>query len=247
MLDAYLDGLLSEPDRRTFESRLSGDSLLAGEVACQRRINATLSSLFNAPALGRVSARIASRTLAVRKTARAAPPLGRIGRSVAIAAVIGLAAFSALQIWREFAPRPAFDPYKPQPWRSFERVYHDTVAAGFNPRWVCKDDREFANTFRKRLGQSLALIPPPPGIAWAGVDYCNSITPSTTLVLARVYGEEVIVLVDRAKRDKLQVLPPGSDLNLFRREVGDLVLYECSTFDRPFLLDLFYQPGLTAP
>ena len=75
-----------------------------------------------------------------------------------------------------------------------------------------------------------------------GLAYPNTITPRTIALLARVHSEEVVVFVDRVRADPGQSLPQGSGLNLHRRRVGKLVLYELSRLDRPFLLDLFYQP-----
>ena len=51
-LDAYLDGLLDEEDRRAFEERLESDETLRREVELQRRIDENLRSRFGPP--GRV-------------------------------------------------------------------------------------------------------------------------------------------------------------------------------------------------
>jgi hypothetical protein len=101
--------------------------------------------------------------------------------------------------------------------------------------------------FCRRLGQALLLLPPPPGVAWAGLDYCNSISPRTMFVLAWVKGEKVIVFADQAESDKGQTLPLESGLHLFRRHVGNLVLYECTPLDQPLVLDQFYIPDTLGP
>ena len=155
--------------------------------------------------------------------------------------------FGLYRIWSFVQPRPVIDQYAPQPWRSLEKVYHDTVAGGFKPNWVCKNDREFKAAFQRRLGQALLLPPPPPGVAWAGLDYSNSITPQTMFLLTWVRGKEVIVFADRNEFDKGQSLPPESGLHLFRRQVGKLVLYECTPYDQPSVLEEFYIPDIVGP
>jgi hypothetical protein len=240
MLEAYLDGLLQGEERAAFLPGLEQDSALAGQVALQRRIDASLSRLFIAPAGGDL------RVLAADARApRKARPL-RVG-VLAVAAIIGLVAVGALQFWSEFRVRHLDRRYPPKPWRGMAQVYEETVARGFKPNWVCKDDEEFATAFRRRLGQGLAVLSPPPGIAWAGVDYTNTISSLTMTVLAHVHGEKVIVFADRKARDKAATLPPGSTLHAFRGEAGDLVLYEVTPHPRPFLLDLFFIPGVRVP
>ncbi len=248
MLDRYLDGLLGGQERASFERRLAGDSAIAGEIACQRRIDACLDRLFAPPGLQEMGSRIAAVVwTAPPRVVSAARPVVRV-RVLAVAAVIGVLAVLGLQLWSELRPGRTGDPYAPQPRRSVAQVYVDTVDSGFRPNWVCKNEREFTTAFHRHLGQGLAFVSPPPGIAWAGVDYCNSISPSTMTVLAHVRGQPVIVFADRASVDKgATTVPPGSALRLFRREVGGLVLYECTPHDQAYLLDLLYAPGMDAP
>jgi len=58
---------------------------------------------------------------------------------------------------------------------------------------------------------------------------------------------ETIVLADRASFNKEQALPAESGLHLFSRQVGDLVLYECTPLDQPSILDDFYLPDIAGP
>jgi len=67
-------------------------------------------------------------------------------------------------------------------------------------------------------------------------------------LMATVDGEHSVVLVDRLISDKPLEVRPGSGLNLFRREMGTLVLYEITPLPGPRLLDLAYpappeEPG----
>jgi hypothetical protein len=252
LIDAYLDDLLEETERAAFERGLESDARLRAEVEGQRRIDGALGRLF-APPVGNA---LASRITTLVRESILAPnrrPVVRMParvsrwRRLAIAAALTMGVVGLYRLWDFVQPSRPRDIYAPQAWRSFEKVYRDTVAGGFKPGWVCKNDREFATAFRRRLGQALLLLPPPPGVAWAGLDYCNSITPRTMFLLAWVQGEKVLVLVDQAGSDRGQALPPESRLHLFRRQVGNLVLYECTPLDQPYVLDNFYIPDLSGP
>src|SRR5262245_29538113 len=124
LLEAYLDGLLLPAERPRFESRLQQDSSLAGQIACQRRIDASLERLFVPAPLDHLATRIAAAALAVDS----GPSwLGRYFRFVAAAAAIALFAAGGLQIWSAWRFRQRPDPYAPQPWRSVSQVYEDAV------------------------------------------------------------------------------------------------------------------------
>ncbi len=107
---------------------------------------------------------------------------------------------------------------------------------------MCENDEEFADSFFKSYRQRLLLAQLPDRVSALGLAYCNSITLKTTYLLATVEGEPVIVFVDRGDRDAGQTLSSGSDLHLYSRHVGSLVLYELSPLDQPRLLDHFYDP-----
>lgn len=202
-------------------------------------IDAALRRLFEPPPPAALDA-IADRILG-----RLRFPVVRRGRGVrrlaAAAAIVG-AVLGTWQIWQVVGPpgRPSGG-YRQLPWRSLDAVYRDTVAAGFEPGWVCADDREFALTFRSLHHQGLVLSGMPPQVEPVGLLYCNSITPRTIGVLVRVGGEPVIVFVDRVERDATQPRPPPG-LNLFRRQVGRLVLYELSPLREPSVLPWFRDP-----
>jgi hypothetical protein len=208
-------------------------------------IDAALRRLFEPPPRGALDA-IVDRAVQRFRPAEEAAPAGVLRRHrhrrLAAAAAIAAAVLGGWQIWRAVGP-PSRPPaaYRHQPWRSLETVYHDTVAAGFDPGWVCADDREFALTFRSLHHQGLLLADTPPGVETVGLAYCNSITPRTVCILARVGGEPVIVFVDRVERDAGQP-PPPAGLNLFRRQIGRLVLYELSPIAEPSVLPWFSDP-----
>ena len=161
-------------------------------------------------------------------------------RRLALAASIAGAVLGGSLIWRALAPRGGG--YERQAWASFETVYRAEVAGGLEPLWVCETDEEFGSTFADRFGQKLLLAQLPAGTEALGLSYCHSLTPRTTYLLATAQGRPVIVFIDLAEHDRGRARPDVGDLNLYRREVGRLVLYEVSGLETPILLDHFYNP-----
>lgn len=247
LMDAYLDDLLDDAQREHFKRRLESDQRSRAEVECQQRIDGALDRLFAPSRAGELASRIAAVAATERRRVIRMPAGVSRWRRFAVAAVLVMGVVGLYRIWTFVKPRPVIDHYAPQPWRSLEKVYRDTVAGGFKPNWVCKNDREFKSAFQRRLGQALLLLPPPPGVAWAGLDYCNSITPQTMFLLTWVRGREVVVFADRNEFDKGQSLPLDSGLHLFRRQLGKLVLYECTPFDHPSVIEEFYIPDRVGP
>ncbi len=132
--------------------------------------------------------------------------------------------------------------YEPPPWRSFEMVYRDEIDTGFQPRWVCETDEEFAATFGDRFGQRLLLAPLPDEIQAVGLSYANTLTRRTIHLLARVQGQPVLVFVDQPGRGSAATMTQAGGLSLHRRRLGRLVLYELSPFGESLLLGRFYDP-----
>jgi hypothetical protein len=121
-------------------------------------------------------------------------------------------------------------------------IYAERVETGFKPDWVCKDEKEFADTFKKELGVPLAFAPTPQ-VAMVGLAYTSSLSSQTVAFLAHVDGREVIVFVDTLKHDSHPKLPADSKLHVFRSELGSLVLYEITPLDEPRASGLFREAG----
>ena len=123
-------------------------------------------------------------------------------------------------------------------------IYSRCVEDGFRPKWVCSDDREFAETFQTRQGLPLLLRPESQDMM-VGLSYLQGITELTTVMLARVEGEPVLVFVDKLSSDTSPADPSwSSGLNLFRKELDELVLYELTPLEESRVLSEFYIPEL---
>jgi len=122
--------------------------------------------------------------------------------------------------------------------RPLADVYHETVEFGFEPYYVCDEDDRFRDTFYYRHGQALRLVETPPGRRMVGLSYLHGISRHTTAMLARVDGEPVIVFVDQLDRDRPMKAPdPATGLHQFRRELGNLVMYEVTPRKQPVMMD----------
>jgi hypothetical protein len=82
----------------------------------------------------------------------------------------------------------------------------------------------------------------PEDVVALGLSYSNTISPRTMLLLTEVAGESVLVFIDRRDTDDERSLFRGDDIHLFRRNVGDLVLYELSPFENRRVIDYFFNP-----
>lgn len=246
-IDGYLDGQMSGEEREAFEREFESDARLREMVERQGAIDSSLSRLFAPPQADRVVAGVKAareRSGAVQVglreggVRRARPRLVRRGLAAAVIAMVGVGGWLVWQAW--FASEEIR--FGPLPWRSLTTVYYDSIKDGFEPEWVCETDEEFEHTFSYKLRERLHLYDVPEEIQAVGLSYCNSITVDTVYLLARVRGKEVIVFVDRAESDGGQTLGPESELNLFRDRVGDLVLYELTPLDEPYVMEYLDIP-----
>jgi hypothetical protein len=229
-LIAYAEGQLPLDDRAAFERELAESPELRAQFDLMRQIDRSLMSQFSPPAdlEAQPSPSLAPSTGLVMNPWRRWA--GIVGAAVAASILIALA-------W-SFVAGP------PRPQRlTLASLYESHVAGGFKPDWVCKDDREFIDTTRQAFG--VPLLARTEGeveiIGWAG--YGDRLTDlglsgSAKEILARVNGEEVLVLIDSPPPAK----PPrdGSrKLNVFERRIGDVALYEVTPLDKPVAIERF--------
>ena len=215
------------------EHRPTTNGLSESHTALDER----LRGLFQPPAEERL-ARIAERAV---QDVFAEPPRQRtrVFRRLAAAAAIAGGIVGIWLIGRTVGPTPG-DSYTPPAWQSLGTAYHEWLAEGFEPMWVCADDREFIDSFRTTYHQGLVLDKLPRGTAALGLSYCNSISARTTALLATVDDVPVVVFIDRIERDRPQPTPAG--LYLHRRQIDRLILYELSPRKEPAVLPWFLNP-----
>lgn len=241
-LDEYLDGLLNAAQRTAFEARFATDAFVQPAIEAQAAIDTALSRLFTPTSCERILSRVFEQAPMSVATAKAPPALARPRRWLMAA----LLAFAVAGAWWNFGTmfsKPE-DRYPPQPWRSLETVYQESVRQAMQPSWVCKSNDEFATYFRHATGERILLAQTPSNVKVFGLSHCNCITPSTIYLLAEVDGSPVVVFADRGNRDNGQSIAQTSGLNLFQRRLEGAVLYELTPLDRPALLDLFVIEGV---
>jgi hypothetical protein len=106
-------------------------------------------------------------------------------------------------------------------------LYRQTVAAGFKPETVCTTDAEFANWCRAYMRQPVFPVSHPNGVEFVGWNLDRALGPGTGVLLAKVGGKPVIVVMNRTDRqDTRPSVEPSADLNIFRKRLGNLVLFE---------------------
>jgi len=246
-LEAYLDGQLHGERLSAFERRVRDDSALAAQLALQRRIDGALTRCFVAPPAPSLTAHVASENGQAAQPRIGVRPQRRVVRwPLAIAAMLVLFIGVPVMVWEWRDIMGVGTPkvqYADTRAMALDLAYNQQVGEKqFKPDWVCKDQDEFAGYFVNRLGQPLKMKPLAANATDWGVSYTGGISSRSMGVLARIDGQPVIVFVDRLDCDNREGFSQACHLNLFRRELGELVLYEVSPFDQPKMLDLFYVP-----
>jgi hypothetical protein len=248
LLDDYVDDLLDDDDRSAFERELQHRPALRDEITRQHRIDSTLCRAFSPPADGHLRNLVSSALSDHEGGSSSVIRFPRRRMPWALAASLLLAVAGLWMIIATVGTRHAGpDPYAIQAHRTMQQVYADELASGFEPDWVCEDDREFRSAFWLRFRQPLLLRPLPESIAALGLAYSNTITTNTMYLLADVKGQRVLVFIDKLKRDSSPPDVDDTSLYVHRRVVGDLVLYELSPLPESTVIDYFYDPDAESP
>lgn len=269
LLELYLDGLLDDGARVAFEARLAEDPDLREAVGSQRELDGRIHRLFRVPADTNVDRMLepfltpsasprgdahpevpsreglslpsVRRQLSPAAGRRAGPSLWRL--VAALAAAVAMSVWAGLQVYEFTRPAaPRTPTYVVGPKRSMLTVYHEEIQKGFKPEWVCRNDKEFRESFSGRFGQALAFADLPKDVCPQGLSYENILSTFTMHLLVRVDDRAVVVFADKLDRDEPQELPPDSGLHLHRRLIGNLVLYEISPFPEPRVVPFFFDP-----
>ncbi len=208
MIDAYLDGRMSRARREDFERLIEQDEDLRAQVALQRRIDGVLRERYT-PA-----------SVDIGKSGRAH------WRGWAIAAGVVLAIAAGVYAAFFMPQRAPFD----QP----SEVYRRLIASGYEPMQVCTDNEAFRAWMERRFDESIVIPDDLAGVELIGWHYKRVLTPRTGVLLAKVDGEEVIVLVER--RSSARRLGDQDGLHVYRRDLGGVAMYEVSPLHEARLL-----------
>jgi len=224
-----------------FENVLPGDKALRAELEVQHKIDDSLSRMFTAPAIPVNLLERVRHEASRQKPVPASTEETDLRQTTTQRRRLLFAALAASVAWG-FVSWFVFDKKTDTGYQklALKDIYQQSVESGFQPDWVCEDDRQFAETFQRRQGQALLLKPIPEG-NMIGLAYLKGLTHNTTAMLAHVEGESVIVFVDRLPYDTHPEEPSWwSGLHLFRKELVGLVLYEITPLAEPRVLDSFY-------
>ncbi len=236
-LDVYVDGLLDDERRAAFERQLFADPELAAELERQRSLEALLTAAFPVP---EDSAAIAQGALTGGRPRRAGGrwlSLLRVAVAASLLAALGLWAVGVFDAVDE-APAVVVDAGGPGPAIDgcvafgglFAELADEAAAA-------CGSPHDLARHFQDSLGQEL-LADATDELPIEG-PFTIRRWPTTTLLVSPQQPEPILILVDKLARDPRPVLEAGSPAHLFRRELGDLVLYELTPWDTSRALGLF--------
>ena len=249
-LDDFVDGRLDEGSAAAFQQRLMDDPELQKQVDMDHRVADAIKRQCTPPTFpAQLRDAIHSHAAGTRGSEDgvecASPPLGdrsatavrtfQLRLLLVLAASVAAVAIgwqlTLLQLEKKGDSR-----YQQI---TMSAVYDESVERGFEPLWECPPLR-FAMTFSRRQKVPLLLQDLPEGVEMVGLSYLAGLQPTSTCMLARVRGIEVLVWVEQQSRDR-QVTPPakGSNLALYREEKFGLVFYEVSPLPEPALLPHF--------
>lgn len=235
-LDAYVDGRLPASERAAFEARLADDPTLLAGVELQRRLDTALRSLFAVPAFPGVPSN--GHPAPVPRGQAAGPRWVQwIRRDVLIGslfAAIGITA--AVVTWfSEFAPA--------RTQVTFEMAYRQNIESGEVGGCGIADASEMESISQLSVGSALRLRTAPRDVELLGLSHVDVLSTQTLVLRAKVEGREVLVFADRVSNDSPSSAAKcaKSGIHMYRRQIGDVVLYEMSPLDKPRLLDL-YEP-----
>lgn len=237
LLDRYIDGQMDEGEHRAFEAMVAGDPALKREVALRREAENAILRMFSPPA--------AAPALPAMVEERKRSSVWRISRPV-LAAAAALALTGAL-VYGYFRYTDPARRWRAQGPGNAVVAYREIVEkAGFKPYWVCTDEAQFMRYAEQQTGSAWVVRAPAEVklVGWGYVD--GQLTPTTTTLLAEVGEEKVIVLAAREKMDRGVEVPKGSGecrLHVFRRQVGDVVLYEITPRREPAVVPFVEQAG----
>jgi len=251
-LNAYLDDALTAEQRAKFEALIAKDPVARRQLELQQAVDASLQRSFDPPAVQPANAddldkQVQSRTDAgavIRKNSASSAARVAVWQRYAIAALLALVAGGGAWWWVSQTPGGGgTDPTYQYP--TLLAFYDASAKNDFKEDWVCANPSEFAATFKTRVGYGLKQPDVPANVQLLGLKYGKTITGLTVHLMAKVDGEGVIVFVDKKSRDPKPEMKQG-DLNVFRRELDHLIVYEMTPHDEASILPLLEEREVSA-
>ena len=264
LLEDYLDDRLAPDLRAGFEARLAAEPGLQEELDLQQRIDGVLEGFGSHGAererqiLAQITAQVGAQPSPERMTPAPMPveaaavaaersrwrfprsPVIRIAAMVAVAALIGVGTWLVIQ-----PPGGPTTPYQEIQVVQVQQVYQDTIDQGFEPDWVC-DEQRFTQTLDETLGSSLALLSMPDDRHMLGLSYVARGRTNTVYMLGKSKGQPVLVFFDRVNLIEPTYynldLPNG--VYLHRRTLGNIEAIEVSGDSVPAFLDFLQAESL---
>lgn len=219
--------------RRELEALARSNPEAREALQMQDRIDASLTRLATAPSADILVARLRQAAPAALKQSQRRD-VARQVRGLAAAAVLLLAA-GGYWLWNRPAARPTPPPM------TVVSAYDREKAGGFSPYEVCRDPSAYRKTFENRLGQGLIATAMPSTVDPIGWSYGPAVSVNSIFLMANVEKKQVLVVFDRLADDRPQP-KAAHGLNIYRREVDQLVLYEVSPLDKSYIIDKFLTP-----
>lgn len=242
LFERFLDGLTNEGDRPSLLDSLRADSARRRQLELQGEIDDGLRRLFavETPSRDVILDVIAESDDVVPLPTKRPRKARLFGVAAAVAASL-LIVLSLSSLWpgaRHEAPYAAARP--------LVDLYRNAVDSGFEPSYECHEPERFADTFQRRQGQALKLLPMPAGSRMLGLAYTGGLSRETTAMMSYVDDQPVMVFVDKAQNDLHDVAAADGKLNVFRAERDGLVFYEVTPLGEskmtPLLAPLSNEP-----
>ncbi len=242
-LNAYLDGELDAAARQRLEARLQSDQDALRMAELQNRLDQSLQRIFAVPPVPNFSCDLDMPTELKTEpdidhgddqiVARQVWWRSISARAIAIGVVAALVWFVVTwQLIRPSGHEPVFAR------RPLVEIFQEIVQTGFQPYYDCRDPERFAEVFTTRQGHALKLSPLSPGQRMLGLSYPGGLSRNTTAMLCEVDDRPVMVFVDRSTQDdSIAVQNKATDLNVFRKVLGPLVIYEVTPWPEARMLD----------
>jgi len=250
-LNAYLDDALTDEQRAKFEALIAKDPAARRQLELQQAVDASLQRSFDPPAsqptnIGDLEKQAQFRAGASSVTDKSSnQSVARTFRwqRYAMAALFALVAGGGAWWWSQDGGGGTTDPTYQYP--TLLAFYDASAKNDFKEDWVCASPSEFAATFQTRVGYGLNQPNVPANVQLLGLKYGKTITGLTVHIMAKVDGEGVIVFVDKKSRDPKPDMKQG-DLNVFRREMDHLIVFEMTPHDEPAILPKLEEREVSA-